>query len=125
MRKAVKETDARLAEAVEEWKTLTEIRYELATTVYEAQDEQTQVTMQMLVNRLRLSSAGYVEIQVNPPRGSLVPVKIEQQYLDYNLLYIVTQIFSDLAVTGVRVGTFKPVPGVCASCGAEIKKARK
>lgn len=119
-RKTPVATKARVDEAVEEWKSLTEVRYEMAKEAYDFQDEETRTLLDRMVNRLRIGASGYITVRVNPPASQTVPVKIEQQYLDYNLLYVATEILKDLAMFDIRVGTYTLAPSLCVSCGAEI-----
>lgn len=125
-RKRAQTGSKQVAEAVEEFKQLTMIRYEMAKDVFDHQDEDTQEVLQRIVDRLRLSATGYITVSVNPPHSAVVPVKIEQQYVDFNLLFIATEILKDLATFDVRVASFEFPPSLCASCGAEITgQARK
>lgn len=124
-RKTAIQTDSRVKEALEEWKTLTEVRYELAKEAFDAQDEPTQALLMRMVNRLRLGASGYITVRVNPPHGAGVPVKIDQEYLDYNLLYVATEILKDLALFDIKVGTYKLPPTTCVNCGAEITREEK
>jgi hypothetical protein len=129
-RTAIIENDERVQEAVEEWKSLTEIRYELAKEAFDFQDEKTQALLMRIVNRLRMGATGYITVRINKQSGSTIPVKIEQEYLDFNLLYVATEILKDLAMFDIRIGTYKLPPSLCVNCGAEItleteKKGRK
>lgn len=121
-RKQAIQNDARVQEAVEEFRAMTEVRYDLAKAAYDHQDKETQKVINRMVDRLRLGATGYIEVRVNPPHGSIVPVKIEQQYLDFNLLYVACEILKDLAMFDIRVGTYEFPPSICAMCGAEMTK---
>lgn len=109
-------------EAYEEWKAVTEMRHELAKEAYDFQDEETQHVLDRIRDRLRLGANGYVTIQVNHPHGAQVPVKVEQEYLDYNIMYVAVEILKDLALFDIRVGSFQFPPSQCVTCGAEIIK---
>jgi hypothetical protein len=121
-RKTAKTTDTRVQEALEEWQALTEVRYEMAKEAFDYQDEKTQAVVWRIVNRLRIGASGYITVRVNPPGGSSVPVKVDQEYLDYNILYVAMEILKDLAMFDIRVGTYKFPPSQCVTCGAELTK---
>ena len=112
--------DPPIQAAVDEWKAITEVRYELAKEAYDFQDEKTQALLDRIVNRLRVGASGYITVRVDPKHGGSVPVKIDQDYLDYNLLYVATEILKDLAMFDIKIGTYKLPPTLCVSCGAEI-----
>lgn len=119
-RKAAIQTDDRLREALEEAKAIIEVRHEIAQEAYDFQDESTQKAIDNIVRRLRLAATGTINVRVNPPRGATVPVKIEQQYVDFNLLFIATEIVKDLALCGIRIATYTFPPSFCVACGAEV-----
>jgi copper chaperone CopZ len=121
-RKTAIQNDANVVEALGEWKALTEVRYELAKEAYDFQDDETKALLDRIVNRLRVGASGYITVRVNGKHGSTVPVKIEQQYLDFNLLYVATEILKDLALFDIRVGTYEIPPSHCVLCAAEIVK---
>lgn len=121
-RKTATATQALIDEAVENWKAVTEVRYELAKEAFDFQDEDTQALLQRIVNRLRVGASGVITVKINPPANMSVPVKIDQEYLDYNLLYVATEILKDLAMFDIQVGTYQFPPSMCVSCGAELTK---
>lgn len=131
MRKSgVKANDNRVEEAMAEWRALTEVRYELAREAYDFQDDKTKALIDRIVRRLREGASGYITIRLNPPHGQAVPVKVDQEYLGFNLLYVATEILKDLAMFDIKVGTYKLPPSLCVNCGAELtnekpKKARR
>lgn len=119
-KKQISETDRYVKDAVEEWRSLAEMRGELAREAYDYQDDATKAVIDRIVTRLRLGASGYIEVRVNPPKGNLVAVKIEQAYLDFNLMYVALELLKDLALFDIRVGSFQFPPSLCSSCGAEI-----
>lgn len=118
MRKTAVSAD--LKEAIEEAKAMIEMRHELAQEAYDFQDADTKAILDRMVTRLRMSAGGFITVHVNPPKGNKVPVKIEQEYIDFNLLYIATEILKDLAMFDVAVGTYEFPPQQCATCGGEL-----
>jgi hypothetical protein len=119
-RKQATERSVELQDAIDEWKEIAIVRGEIAKDAYDFQDEKTKAVLDRIVQRLREASTGYVNVQVNPPAGSLIPVKMEARYIGYNLLYIATEILKDLAMFDVRVETYKFPPSLCVSCGANV-----
>jgi hypothetical protein len=123
MRKSAVNAD--LKAAIEEAKTLIEIRHELAQEAYDFQDDATKAVIDRIVSRLRLSAGGYITVHVNPPHGNKVPVKFEQAYLDFNLLYVATEILKDNALFDIRIASYKFPPSQCVTCGVELTKEAK
>ena len=109
-----------LADAVEQWKAISEVKFELAKEAYELQDIDTKAAIDRIATTIRQFANGYIEVQLNPPRGHTVPVKIDNEYLGMNLFYLAVEIVKDLGFTGVRVAKFKFPPLSCAQCGVQI-----
>lgn len=124
-RKTVIENKERVQEALEEFKILTELRYEMAMEAYNHQDDATKAVIDRIKDRLALGASGYIKIRVNPPHGGTVPVRIERDMLDANTLFLATEILKDLAMFDVRVENYQFPPGICASCGAEIETPKR
>lgn len=123
-RKQATATKARVDEAVEEFKALTEVRGEIAQEAFDFQDEQTKEVLRRIVNRLRVGATGYITVHVNPPSSATVPVKIDEEYVGFNLLFIATEILKDLALFDIKVANYKFPPSLCTHCGAEITKTK-
>lgn len=109
-----KSANPQVSEALEDWLSLTEIRYELAEEAYKHQDAATQILIDKMVLKLRSGATGRVVIDG-------VSVKVDQVHLDQNLLYVATEILKDLAMFDIRVGTYELPPSQCVGCGAEIE----
>jgi hypothetical protein len=118
MRKSIVNADKQLAEALEDWKLQTEVRYELAKEAYDFQDDDTKEVIDRIVNRLRLGANGFIRVRLSDQ--SSVSVKVEQEYLDFNILYVACEIIRDLALFDVRLAHYAFPPSMCISCGAEI-----
>lgn len=119
-RKTATNSSVNFQEALDEAKALIDLRYELAKEAYDFQDQDTKEVIDRIRDRLRLAATGYISIHVNPPHGSIVQAKIEQEYVEYNLLFIATEILKDLAYFDIRVAGYKFPPSQCVSCGAEL-----
>jgi hypothetical protein len=120
----LRDADDLVKEAVEEFKLLSEVKYELAKEAYDAQDEATRDMIDQLHRVLRIHATGYVTIQLSPPHGAVVPVKVEQQYVDFNLLYIVMDMLSNLALFDIRVGSYTFPKTLCANCESQIVQSQ-
>jgi hypothetical protein len=109
-----------LDEAVAEFQDLSEIRYELAKRAYKAQSATMQNTVDSILATLRIHAKDYIDVQLQPPHGALVPVKIERRYVDFNLLYIAMDILKNLALFDIRIGDYEFPPSLCTNCEAVI-----
>lgn len=107
-------------EAVEQFKSVSEIKHELAMEAYDLQDKATQTVIDKMVDTLRTYCTGYINVQLQPPTGALVPVKISNEYLGFNLFFLAVEIVKDLALLDIKVANFKFPPSMCATCGAEL-----
>lgn len=126
MRKTLAATPSRLDEAVENWRSLTEIRGIIAQEAFDYQDDLTQEVISRIRDRLREAATGWVSIKL--PGQTVYSFRVEQDYVDFNLLYIATEIAKDLAFFDVKLANYKFPPLMCVRCGSEIegtKKARK
>ena len=108
------------ADALEEYKLTSEIKYELAKAAYDEQDKATQKVIDRIVDTLRGYCTGYINVQLQPPTGALVPVKLDNRYLGFNLLFLAVEIVKDLALLDIRVASFQFPQSQCAKCGAEL-----
>lgn len=113
------------SDAVEEFYTVSEMKYEIAKAAYEAQDDDTRDMIDQLVKVLNMHATGYITVQLDPPHGGAVPVKIEKRYVDFNTLYIVMDMLSALALFDIRVGKYVFPASHCAQCQAELIPERK
>jgi hypothetical protein len=120
-----KVTDKKLREAIEEFEALCEVRGEIAKAAYDAQDSETQQVLERIRDRLRLAVTGYVQVMVDPPHSGVVSVKVEQRFLDFNLMFVATEILKDLGLFGIRVASFEFPPMLCTNCGGEIAMTKR
>lgn len=101
-RKSLAVIDPQLAEAAEEFKDISEIRYELAMDVYNAQDAKTKVVIDKIVATLQQFS------------------KTDNEIVGWNLMYLATEIVKDLAFMDIRVAEFEFPVQMCAMCGVVL-----
>jgi hypothetical protein len=124
-RKQATERNTDMSDIREELQTTAELRGEIAQEAYDYQDDEMKKVIDRIVTRLREASTGYVDVQVNPPSGTVVPVKLEAKYVHFNLLYVATEIVKDLAMFDVRIASYKFPPSLCVACGAELTNQTK
>jgi hypothetical protein len=113
-RKSIADIDPNLTRALEEFKSVSLIKYEMARDAYEIQDEETRRAIDRIQGTLMQYATGYIMLKVNK---TMVPIKIDNEYLGYNLQFLAVEIAKDLAFTGIRLAKFKVPPLYCASCG--------
>lgn len=111
--------------AVEEFQSISELKYELGMEVYEAQDDATKKAIDRIVGTLQVYATGFITVQLQPPHGGVVPVRIDAKYLGYNLLWLAIEICKDMAILGIRIASFDFPPSQCVKCGAEIIPERR
>jgi hypothetical protein len=116
----LKTKDRLVKDAVAGFKNASDVKYELAKDAYEMQDTETQRAIDRIVDTLRTYATGFIEVQLQPPTGAVVPVKIDAKYLGYNLLFLAVEVAKDLAFVDIRLAGFKFPEGHCVSCGAEL-----
>lgn len=100
-------------DALQEFRTITEARYRIAKSTYEKQDRLTKEVIDRIRDRLRIAATGVVNINGRP-------YKLEQQYVDFNIWFIATEIVADLALNGIRVASFVFDDVFCAVCKKQL-----
>lgn len=115
--------DAAVAEQVEEYKRLSEKRFEIANAAYRAQDEKTRAVLNAIQDQLLVGASGTIRVYVGGKDAIAVPVDME--YVEYNTLYVATEILKDLALLDVKVANYKFPDVFCVECGDKLKKKKK
>lgn len=105
-------------EAVEEFQSVSELKYELGMEIYDAQDDATKEAIMGIVKTLQVYSTGHISVQ--PPSGDAVKVEVDTKYFGYNLFWLAIEICKDMATLGIRIASFDFLPSQCVRCGAEI-----
>lgn len=122
-KKTLVDVDPQLRAATEEVEALSILRVEMARDLYNVQDELTRKAIDRVVATLRVNARGTINVIVS---GTVVPVKVSDETLGFNLFWLACELVKDLAFVGVKVANFKFDPNHCASCGDEVKpKARR
>jgi hypothetical protein len=113
-RKTLAAIDPKLTRVLEEFQAVSLVKYEMARDAYDIQDKDTQAAIDRIHGTLQQYATGYINLKVG---RSIVPVKIDNEYLGYNLLFLAVEIAKDLAFTGIRLANFKVPDVYCATCG--------
>jgi hypothetical protein len=121
-RKTLLDVDPQLKAAAEQVEALSVIRVEMARDLYAVQDELTQRTIDRVVATLRQHATGTVNAVVN---GSIVPIKVSDETLGFNLFWLGCELVKDLGSVGIKIANFKFDPKHCASCGTEVQTRKK
>lgn len=121
-RKTLTDIDPRLKSVVEDFHAVSLVKYEMAKDAYDLQDETTQKVINRIVGTLQTYATGYITAKVG---GTIYPVKIDNEYLGYNLLFLAMEIAKDLAFVNVRVAKFTFPPSLCVKCGDEVIPERR
>jgi hypothetical protein len=121
----LKAADELVKDAVEEFYTVSEMKYEIAKASYDAQDDDTRDMIDQLVKVLNLHATGYITVTLDPPHGGAVPVKVEKKYVGFNTLYIVMDMLKTLALFDIRVGKYTFPAAYCSNCEAELIPERQ
>jgi hypothetical protein len=119
-RKTLADIDPRLAPIVEEFQVLSEVRQEIAKDAYDVQDAGTQRTIDRMVATLQQYATGYITAKVGK---TVVPVKIDNDFIGMNLFYLAVEIVKDLAFMDIRVAEFEFPEQLCAVCGTQLTTA--
>jgi hypothetical protein len=104
--------------ALAEYKRIIDARYRIAKAVYDVQDGLTKEVIDRIRDRLRVATTGVVQINGKP-------VQLDQDSIDLNLLFIATEILSDLLLNGIQVANFKWHEQYCVECKDKILNVPK
>jgi len=117
-RKSLLDVDPRLKTVLEEFQATSLVKMEAAKDAYDCQDDETKAAIDRIHATLQQHATGYINVKVG---RQVVPVKVDREYLGYNLFWLATQIVSDLAFVDIRLASYQYSPLRCVSCGSEIE----
>lgn len=117
-----KNANAQVVQQIDEFKERSVIRYRIAKAAYDAQDAKTKRVILSIQDQLKLGASGTV--RVFPDGNTSVAVKVDFEYVDYNTLYVATEIMKDLALMDVKVANYTFPTVYCAECGEKIQKKK-
>lgn len=115
--KSLTDIDPKLQSITEEFNAISVVKGQMAQDAYDVQDAKTKATIDRIVATLQASATGTVQLKVG---RMMNPVKLSNEILGFNLLYLAVEIVKDLAFVGIKVANFKFDPKHCADCGSEL-----
>jgi hypothetical protein len=109
---------------VDDFKRRSEIRFEIANEAYRAQDAKTRQVIDSIQNQLLIGATGTIRVYPDGVTGPSVPMKVDFEYVEYNTLYVATEILKDLALMDVKIANYKFPQVYCTDCGEKIAKKK-
>jgi len=117
-KKASSDVDAQ----VKLFKEASERRFEIANEAYAAQDQKTKAVLDAMVSQLMIGASGTISVRSGT---TSVPVEVGIDYVEYNALYVATEILKHLAMMDIRVANYKFPTVYCAECTEKIIRPKK
>ena len=111
-----------IAEKVEEFQEASERRLEIANESYRAQDEKTRLVIDAIQEYLMQGASGTIRVYVG---SEAFAATVDMEYVEYNTLYVATEILKDLALLDVKIANYTFPKGICTECGAKVKAKKK
>jgi hypothetical protein len=111
-----------IAEKVEEFQEASERRLEIANESYRAQDEKTRLVIDAIQEYLMQGASGTIRVYVG---SEAFAATVDMEYVEYNTLYVATEILKDLALLDVKIANYAFPKGICTECGAKVKAKKK
>lgn len=102
-----------LLAAIEEYELVTEVKYEVALEVYEAQSMLTRKLLDKIKTTLATYATGTVTLDG-------VEVTLSDDCMEQSLLVLAVEAAKDMAQLGIRLGSFDFPQGQCATCGVTL-----
>lgn len=111
-----------LAQELAVFRQQAQARAEIAQRAYDAQDKETKLALDSMVDRIVSISRGVATFNV---RGKKVAAEVPTESIKHNALYLATEILKDLAMLDIRIANFRFDPARCSECGKPIKRRAK
>jgi len=105
---------------LEQWQEACETRGKIGQAAYDFQDADTRNAIDRIQDRLRVGATTEIELRVG---GQSRKVQVEPKYLNFNILFLATEILKDMALMDIRVANYK-FPPLCADCGKKLEKKK-
>ena len=109
--------DKLVAEQVAEYQAASERRFEIANEAYRAQDEKTRKIIDTIQEQLMIGASGTIRVYAGT---EALAVKVDMEYVEYNTLYVATEILKDLAIFDVKIANYRFPEVYCVECGTKI-----
>lgn len=112
--------DPKLKAAMDEFRSTSAIKNEVATDVYNLQTKTTQAAIDKITATLRKHATGYVNLNVGGKAQEVKVANADSEYLGFSLFYLAVESVKDMAFVGIRLATFRFPPTLCVSCGGDV-----
>jgi hypothetical protein len=114
--------NAQVQEQVKQFEERSEIRQRVASVAYNAQDAKTKAVIDSIMDQLLLGASGTIRIFVGKQS---VAAKVDMEYVEFNAMYVATEILKDLALMDVKVANYKFPSVYCVECGDKLLTKKK
>lgn len=110
----LKTDDKIIEDALADFMAVSEVKGEIASDEYKAQDAKTRKVIDGMVATLANYALGTVKL------AGVDGIVIYEEAVRDNLLYLAMELAKDLALVGIRVGNFQFPTNLCAICGGDV-----
>jgi len=114
--------NAQVQEQVKQFEERAEIRQRVASAAYNAQDAKTKAVIDSIMDQLLLGASGTIRISLGK---ETVAAKVDMEYVEFNAMYVATEILKDLALMDVKVANYKFPAVYCVECGDKLLTKKK
>ncbi len=111
--------------ALKEFQEAAQGRYRRAKVVYDAQDSETQDSLDRMIDLLGRTARKTMWVSASKGSSQKVLVPLPGDAIHHNTFYMAVEILKDLGQMDVKVGGFTFPKDVCAVCSTPIKKKVK
>ena len=112
----------RLDQEIQVFMEQSEARAMIAKRTYDAQDGETKLAVDAMVDRIVSISRGVATFKINNER---VAAELPPESIKNNAMYLATEILKDLAMLDIRIANFRFSPHHCAECGKTLSGKAK
>lgn len=106
----------------EVFKEQSRLRAQIAQRAYDAQDGETRLALDAIVDRIVSTARGLIILRVGAERRA---IELEKQTINNNALYLATEIAKDLALNDIRLANYRFQKDVCAVCNQPTTPKKK
>lgn len=121
------ELEASAEAEIKLWKELAKERGKVAEAVLSLQNSEVKALAHRIVRRLVRGSEGVVRIVPAVGKaGDAIAVSVDQKYIEWDMLWRVTEILKDLLLAvDIQVGSYELPADFCIECGQPVRKKSK
>lgn len=99
--------------ALEDFKALSLVNFEMAQDAYKRQDSETKTAIDQIVSVLKNYVTGHITVNGKQ-------IEVDPETVKHNLVFLAVEMVKDLAMCNVRVASFKFPANICVRCGDEV-----